>query len=63
MQAFAGITHIQWLKDKDSGKFYGSTFVEMVRSAPLPLRLFLPSWAFPPRPGLSHVGLCQPPLY
>ncbi len=47
MQAFAGITHIQWLKDKDSGKFYGSTFVEMVRSAPLPLRLFLPSWAFP----------------
>ncbi len=50
MQAFAGITHIQWLKDKDSGKFYGSTFVEMVRSAPFPLRLFLPSWAFPLSP-------------
>ncbi len=54
MQAFAGITHIQWLKDKDSGKFYGSTFVEMVRSAPLPLRLFLPSCF--PHLALSHLA-------
>lgn len=29
LEAFPGVTHIQWLKDKDTGRFYGSCFVEM----------------------------------
>uniref|UniRef100_A0A7S4W3K2 Rhodanese domain-containing protein n=1 Tax=Alexandrium monilatum TaxID=311494 RepID=A0A7S4W3K2_9DINO len=29
LKAFPGITHIQWLKDKASGLWYGSVFVEM----------------------------------
>merc|ERR1719409_1335667 len=29
VEAFSGVTHIQWLKDKDTGKFYGSCFLEM----------------------------------
>eukprot|EP00928_Gymnodinium_smaydae_P037502 TRINITY_DN26019_c0_g3_i1.p1 TRINITY_DN26019_c0_g3~~TRINITY_DN26019_c0_g3_i1.p1 ORF type:complete len:720 (-),score=176.79 TRINITY_DN26019_c0_g3_i1:76-2235(-) len=29
LETFPGITHIQWLRDRDSGLFYGSVFVEM----------------------------------
>lgn len=29
VDTFRNVTHIQWLKDKDTGKFYGSCFLEM----------------------------------
>eukprot|EP00611_Tribonema_gayanum_P027665 TRINITY_DN690_c0_g2_i3.p1 TRINITY_DN690_c0_g2~~TRINITY_DN690_c0_g2_i3.p1 ORF type:complete len:429 (-),score=124.25 TRINITY_DN690_c0_g2_i3:505-1791(-) len=28
-EALPGVTHIKWITDKESGKFYGSSFVEM----------------------------------
>jgi len=33
IKAFPGVTHIQYIKDRDSGKFYGSCFLEMATAA------------------------------
>jgi RNA recognition motif-containing protein len=31
-EALPGITHIKWITDKESGQFYGSSFVEMANT-------------------------------
>eukprot|EP00927_Polykrikos_kofoidii_P020910 TRINITY_DN19981_c0_g1_i1.p1 TRINITY_DN19981_c0_g1~~TRINITY_DN19981_c0_g1_i1.p1 ORF type:complete len:901 (+),score=173.63 TRINITY_DN19981_c0_g1_i1:132-2834(+) len=33
VETFKGVTHIQWLRDKDTGSFYGSCFLEMGTAA------------------------------